>query len=30
MKYVIEFMQAALMALLVGGPVFYYLLFMMK
>lgn len=29
MKYVVEFIQAAVLAFLIGGPVFYYLLFMM-
>lgn len=30
MKYVIEFAQAAVMAVLVGGPIFYYFLFLME
>jgi hypothetical protein len=30
MKYIVELAQAAVLALLIGGPMFYYFLFMMK
>jgi hypothetical protein len=30
MKYIIEFVQAAVLAFLIFGPFFYYLLFVMK
>ena len=30
MNFIKDLAQAAMMALLVGGPIFYYFLFMMK
>lgn len=30
MKFIVELLQATLIAFLIGGPMFYYFLFMMK